>query len=442
MEDNLPDVPESPSQRIDMFSRTIIALVLGIVLGAVIALTGLQSIEEYLPALVVGFLAIIALATVLAFVIVQRKDQVLKKVFGVRDTDLTIVKNSSQAFLKEAWGRNYDDAKIHFDIVFKVLFAWYSWMNFRRWILTIFQALFVGFGGLLGTLLLYNQNKLLVQQNELLRHQSTRLDQQTYLQEADRRSSLIFLMGNMLDAMDKELKDDLGLPGVRDLSPQMIGRVVALSNSLRPYRFLDSDSLVGRELSPERGQLLIALINSQIDNRSLLKIYQFANFSYADLSGAVLSGEYLCGINLRAANLRSAFLDGADLSQADLSHADLFGAILEAATFRRANLNQADIRQTSLISANMQDAFLSGANLSGSPLPAMNLSGANLENAILDSAVVKSIQWLSENATLGRDSILGNANVARRYFVSEDRRDTAQVRFILLPRPPEKNEKQ
>jgi uncharacterized protein YjbI with pentapeptide repeats len=431
----LPDLPESPSRRIDIYSRNLIAMVLGIILGALVALTGLPAIEEHLPTLIVGFLIIIALAVVFTFIIVQRKDRVLKKVFGVNDTDLSIVKDSSQAFFIEAWNRNYEEAKTHFDAVFKVVFAWYSWMNFRRWVLTVFQTLFVGFGGLLGTVLLYNQNKLLLQQNEMLRHQSTRLDQQTYLQEADRRSSLIFLMGNLLDAMDKELKEDLGQPGVRDLSPQMIGRVVALSNSLRPYRFLESDSLVKRELSPERGQLLISLINSQIDNRSLRKIFQFANFSFADLNGAVLSGEYLSGINLRSANLKNAFLDATELSQADLSHADLYGAILEGAILKRSNLSYADIRHTSLISVDMQEAFLSWANLSGSPLPTMNLLGATLDNAILDSAIVKNENWLAENLTLGRDSIVGNAYIGRNYETVKDSRTTGILRYILLPKP-------
>lgn len=125
-------------------------------------------------------------------------------------------------------------------------------MSFRRWILTVFQMLFVGFGGLLGTVLLYNQNKLLVQQNGLLHNQNFRLEQQTYLQEADRISSLIFLMGNLLDAIDEELKTDIGRRGVGDLSPQIVGRVVALSKSLRPYRYLSGIDLYHADLRDAR----------------------------------------------------------------------------------------------------------------------------------------------------------------------------------------------
>jgi uncharacterized protein YjbI with pentapeptide repeats len=309
---------------------------------------------------------------------------------------------------------------------------------------------------MLGTMLLYNQNKLLTQQNHLLQSQNYRLDQQTYLQEADRRSSLIFLMGNLLDAMDRELKSDVGQPGVRDLSPQIIGRVVALSKSLRPYRYLESDSLVARELSPERGQLLVSIVNSQIDNSSLRRIFQFSDFSFADLKGAVLSGEFLSGINLRRADLANATLDETDLSRADLSGADLSDAVLARANLREARFRQsilknaylesADLTQASFYEANMRSANLAGAMLRQTHFTKADLSGANLfgatvlrtgfEEAILDSVAVNSFDWLARLPTTGQDSIRGMNYLMSRYKVDSSHTNS-RIQYLLISKAKE-----
>ena len=55
--------------------------------------------------------------------------------------------------------------------------------------------------------ILVTQTVILYRQNLLIDKQNTRLDQQTNLAEATRRGSLVFLMSNILDKMDEELKD-------------------------------------------------------------------------------------------------------------------------------------------------------------------------------------------------------------------------------------------
>jgi uncharacterized protein YjbI with pentapeptide repeats len=445
--------PPKASQRIDILSRTIVALLIGILIGAVISLTGLSALEDHVMEMIIGFVGLIVIVAALAFFLVLNKEKILHKLFGVSDTDLSDVKDNAQQLFIHAWNRQFPEAMSHFDAVFTKVFAWYSWMSFRRWILTVFQMLFVGFGGILGTMLLYNQNKLLTQQNVLLQSQNYRLDQQTYLQEADRRSSLIFLMGNLLDAMDRELKNDVGRPGIRDLSPQIIGRVVALSKSLRPYRYLESDSLVSRELSPERGQLLVSIVNSQIDQSTLRRIFQFSDFSAADLKGAVLSGEYLSGINLSRADLAGATLDETDFSGADLSGADLSNAILA-----RANLKDARFRQSKLVSAYLESANLTQANFYGANLQEANLASAQLiqthftgadlsgadlsgavfprarfEQTVMDSVVVNEYDWLSRLPGMGADTIRGIPYLQSQYQV-----DSVQTRmgylYMLLKR--------
>lgn len=435
---------QKATHKIDVWSRTIVALALGILLGGLLSLTGLTALSEHVSGILTGFVIIIGVLAVLAFLVVQYKEKVLKSLFGVSNTELSEVKDLGQSLFLNSWNRDFTNAKTDFDALFTKIFAWYSWMSFRRWIVLIFNTLFISFGGLLGTVLIYNQNKLLTQQNALLERQSVRLDQQTYLQEADRRSSLIFLMGNLLDAMDKELKADVGQPGIRDISPQLIGRVIALSKSLRPYRYLAGDSLVVREISPERGQLLLSLVTSQIDNTSIRRIFQAADFSYADMSGAVLSSEYLSGINLAFADLSGAVLDETDLSRANLSNAVLVNAIFAHANLREARLREsnlenayfdsADLQNANCYAANLRGAKLNGANLnnthfSQADLNLADLSGALLskthfEGASLDSTIVNEMDWLSRMAQTGKDSIRGITHLLADYRV-----DSVQTGF-------------
>ncbi len=424
---------QSPTKKIDMLSRTVVALALGVVIGSMISLVGLSTLAEHIPYLVMCLFVIILLAAFIVFGVVQHKEKILKKVFGVDDTDIGIVKSATQSMLKSAVDRDWPNTEAHFNVVFSKLLAWYSWNSFKRWVIVVFQTLFLGFGGMLGTFLLYNQNKLLTQQNGLLQQQNYRLDQQTYLQEADRRSSLIFLMGNLLDAIDEELKTDIGQPGIRDLSPQIVGRIIALSNSLKPYRYMDADSLIPIELSPERGQLLISIINSQIDNRTLRKVFQFADFSCADLSGAVLGGEYLSGINLREADLSKADLNGVDMNGADLNKADLDGVILANTLLQKANLSEVDLREAILKDTDMRGASLYGADLRGIDLADMDLRGAYLDQIKLDSAIVPRGDWFTYLSQLPRDSSIRGDFLYKKYHISKVGVGSEDTIYILLP---------
>ena len=428
---------DSAAARIDVLSRVIIALIVGIVIGAIISQAGLDSLQSHIQNLVFVFLWLIIITGLIAFWVVQNKERLLKRLFGVSDTDLGELRKTGQSLFFNVVEKDYDQANRDLSLLFRKVTAWYSWMNFRRWVIIAFQTLMVGLAAVLGTILLYNQNKLLIQQNALLTQQNVRLDQQTYLQEAERRSSLIFLMSNILDNMDVELKEDLGVKGVRDLSPQLIGRIIALSNSLRPYRYLNGDSLVGREISPERGSLLLAIVSSEIDKSSLRRIYRAADFSFADLKKAVLSGEYLAGINLAAADLKGARLDGTDLSNANLSEAELSDAVLAGANLQdarlrnskmnktslgfadlsRANLSGADLQRANLSSSVLQNAHLTNANLAGANLSRAIFSKAELDYVNLDSAIVAEFDWLDSLSRLETDTLRGTSHLVSNYYV-------------------------
>jgi uncharacterized protein YjbI with pentapeptide repeats len=126
-----------------------------------------------------------------------------------------------------------------------------------------------------------NQNKLFELQNKKIDIQNNRIIQQTYLQEADRRSSLVFLSGNILDRIDFELKNSTS--NDRNLSNQLIGRIVSLSRSFKPYRYLEQDTL-SFLTSPERGQLLISLVNSKLGESTYKRIFKDGDFSHSEIN--------------------------------------------------------------------------------------------------------------------------------------------------------------
>lgn len=233
------------------------------------------------------------------------------------------------------------------------------------------------------------QNKKIEVQNQEIEVQNQRMIQQTYLQEAERRSSQVFLFSNIQDKIDEELKDPRNKK--HTLSNQTIGRIIALSLALKPYRYLDGDTLIQTPISPERGQLLLSLTNIGLDSLSLLKIIKNGNFSNAEMINAKLDSVNFSGINLSDADLSDANLSDADLSNADLSDADLSGAILRntnlsSAVLIAAELNDADLIGANLSCANLNVADLRAANLSSADLINANLSSANLSSANLSGA--------------------------------------------------------
>jgi uncharacterized protein YjbI with pentapeptide repeats len=231
--------------------------------------------------------------------------------------------------------------------------------------------------------LLGEQNLKVDQQNALLQTQNQKIEEQNMLSESSRRAGLIFELTAILDRINEEItqqtldktQNDAGVRNARILLKDITtGRVVALSRSLRPYRYLnDEGKLEERPLSPERGQLLISLLASGVEMDA---IAEQGRFSQADLRGAFLGG----------ANLPKADLQGAFLEEAYLSKADLRGASLEGANLVRAELQEADLQGANLIQANLEEADLQGANFQRVRLREANLREAKLWNADLQGA--------------------------------------------------------
>lgn len=258
------------------------------------------------------------------------------------------------------------------------------------------------------------QTNIINEQKLLLEDQNKKIEIQARLEDANRRNNLVFLMDNVLNRVHDELKDSTNKDST--LSKPLLARIQALGQGFQPYKYINyelkdskqRDSLgLTKLLSPERGQLLLSLANSDIGEKTMLLICKNTPFNRAYLQSARLNGAYLreanlfradlsgktdlSGADLRYANLVGANLSGADLSKkADLSSADLRDAKLTRADMRDVDLTWADLTDVDLIGADLRDAILNRADLTRANLTGVFLTDADLQRAILADAVLKN----------------------------------------------------
>ena len=356
--------------------KAIIAFFLGAIIAACVSLFGLHLLADAIKELIVGFiLVVIVLGGIFLFATLN-KDWILEKLFGVSKNDLINIKANSIELIESIEKKDWGAIMNHSKLTIGKFSAWFSWWLYRRWVISVFSVLFLGFAGLFGSVLVYNQNKLITQQNEIIKNQNIRLDQQTYLQEAERRSSLVFFLSNVLDKIDEELKDQESKGELRKLSPQLTGRIVSLSRVLKPYYYLENDTMTKRPLSPERGQLLISLLESNLDSDTYFEIFSKGSFADADLKFADLLGANLNAVQLQRADLSGAYLERANLTSSNLSDANLSDVNLVFAKLNGANLFNSNLNDTNLFNADLSDSNLSGASFKNSNLVNANFSDA------------------------------------------------------------------
>lgn len=239
--------------------------------------------------------------------------------------------------------------------------------------------------GVVPLFILCIQTYILNSQNQLLLEQNRRLDQQINLEEGNRRSSLIFLMSNIMDKIGEELQNPTNKKRV--LSDELIGRIVSLSQALRPYRYLENDELIEKPLSPERGQLLFSLSNSFLNVETYDKLFERADFSYAELKNANFNEAYLEGVKMEYANLMGATFRNAHLDYADLSNTNLEQAIFEESLLNEVNFADANLRRSTLTNVQMKDAVLNKADFTGAYLSG-DFRGSVIDGIDLDEVKI------------------------------------------------------
>ncbi len=270
---------------------------------------------------------------------------------------------------------------------------------------------------------------VLVFQTNLLMSQNRFIENQNRLVEADRRSSLVFVMSDVLSDFNEELKYKGS--GGRNISKTLEARIISLCMAMKPYRFMEEGELIKTPISPERGQLLFSLLQSDLGPESSRDILNSADFAYTDLRkvnlgrGVNLKYARLDYSDLTSAQMPAANLERAELKEAQMSKINLSDAILKRARLNNANLHRAELLSADLTNANLYGADLSDADLSEATLWGTKLEGTNLTNVILDNAIVDRQDWIDYIDSLG---IKGAGEIEDRYKIKKQ----GKQQFILV----------
>ncbi|GAB5476338.1 MAG: hypothetical protein Mars2KO_44370 [Maribacter sp.] len=298
------------------------------------------------------------------------------------------LKTSISNSLSELKERKYISKETSADLIANIIYR-LTRIGIFGLIIAILPTIFL----IIQTIYLGKQNQKIDKQNELINNQNSRLQQQTYLQEADRRSSLVFLSGSIMDLMDQELKDTTNEN--RELSDQLIGRIVSLSRSFKPYRYLENDSLT-KIVSPERGQLLINLTNSNLDSVTYRKIFDDADFSYTELSDIVLEDINFYSISMPFSTLKNV---------------EFKACKFEYPNFNYSHLD--DISFTDFTMAkqlNFQESFINSLSLNNTLVDYLNLDLSFISSLILvENAVIRFSAY---------ESFINNLNIESNIFGS------------------------
>ena len=299
------------------------------------------------------------------------------------------------------------------------------------------------------------------QSNSILRDQNRLITIQNQLQESARRAGLTVELTEVLNRISDEQKGknshenqilekecnqekyNYNFPispiyGQKptELSGALLGRVVALSKSFRPYRFLDvgrdslgrnSETGLSELSSPERSQLLMALASSNISIEQLSR--SGAEFDLAPLANVVVSGLSLRNLIANSVDWNGAILVYTDLSKSQLRWSKLTEANATCANFDGADLRGTDLSDGQFLGASFREANLQGVNLSIVKLNDAKLQGADLRGAYVCDTNNKPIRINSVDDF--------KKEISSDSFIIDNRTKFGKVEGLGAPKCPE-----
>lgn len=254
--------------------------------------------------------------------------------------------------------------------------------------------------GILSAYLAFKANQILANQNELISKQNSLILSQNKLAEADRRASLVPELSRVLDEVSAESKSTHKSGNKIKLSPTLEGRIIALSKALRPYYFLDYDDEPSRqELSPERGQLLVALAEANVDLSNLVRK---ADFSWALLSGIKMTNKDFSGGDLPYINAT-----GCDLIECNFSKTNMWGARFVGGDVTQCDFSHSIFKFGNLKGTRFRQTNFTGADFDGALMPyPYGFQSCNFRNVNFHHAYVTQPSWLPKVDYIINDSTI------------------------------------
>ena len=242
-------------------------------------------------------------------------------------------------------------------------------------------------------LIAYWQYNSLEDQNKKIEDQNKKIEIQNNLLESERRNANVLLLGNLMDKIDNELQQDVEIKGKRDLTPQTIGRIISLSQYLKPYRYFEYDSLRTKPLSPERGQLLVNLNLSNIEKSTFDKILKHADFTYSDLEKINLDTMYFSKTKLNHSSFKGAVIGAFNFSNVSCYECDFRNSHFLMGARNRLYSDKFEIDKFS--KANFAYARLNHSKFDNSDVTGIDFSFSTLSNATFKFAELSQTKMYS-----------------------------------------------
>lgn len=361
-------------------------LVIGIVVGAVIGfliLWALEVVGSFSETIFKVLIAVIVIIALLFLILVWFRKRIIRKFFG-RDIQFETLLTETQETITIFTEKTTDTLPFKEDDKTKIktlaprLVNYLLWSNFRNWGLRILTSFVLGLGGIVTTILVLNQNKILEIQTSIQEQQAT-------IQKAELNRAFAAEQNDIFEIRMNAITENLLETDLRQETRDtriVQSRIISLSQTLKPYKFVQEDlTIAKRPWSPQRGNLLISLVetgmvaNTVTPSYIIEETFKKSNFSHAILVASNLEETNLTNINLSDAKLTSAYLSNTNLTDANLSNAVLENANFDDATLKGTNFTNANLKK-----ANLRFALMD--------------RNTNFTNANVDSARVHRKDWL------------------------------------------------
>ncbi len=261
-----------------------------------------------------------------------------------------------------------------------------------------------------------NQNALVLKQNDLLDVQNDRVTQQNQLIEAQRRSSYVFMLGNIMEAVNDELNMSYNVN--RRLSKQLVGQIIAFTGSLIPYRFMINDTLTKEPLSPEKGLLLSFLLESAICSKDLNSILENVQFNSCYAKDLRFFYDTINSIHLSGSRFQTVYMGFSRVNRVNCSDCEINyffigdGQYSDLEFVNLDTVNYLSVSNSFLINTKFDCSKIMYVQLMGSIAKGVSFLTGEIGILLVGSSLVKDINVEAGNIDsliLDRSTVYGNS---------------------------------
>lgn len=434
----------------------LILFIMGLAVGFPLAIIGTSFLTENAGLIVAIVLTITMLIALTGAIILLFRKKILSFLFNLSATQLDQFSKPLSETARHIVDRQPAEAVNSAEELTRLLLARWTWIATRRWLIGSLTGLIAALAALAGTALLFRQNELLAIQLDRLDQQNELLTTQIELGEAQRSAGILPGLLDIGDQLAQETDllgaDDKAGPPFRleDLTDGLRARIIAASQSARPYRYLQtsavdpndvdglnrlalsrrpeiltnpetaaeieqmkSDSaLLKRPTSPERGVILSMLYGSGVFETELLSFYG-ADFAFAEVRIGTLNLMSFQFAKLRFSTFQRLALNSVEFGASELDHASFRSAVITKTSFSGLTADAVKPPYRSepgidVLPTNMAGADFTEAAITGSGFRSVNGIGMIFDDALLSEADFSG-------ASIGGSTFLNALLVAPRF---------------------------